>query len=211
MTNHRNSTIAIVFDFGGVLIDWNPYYLYRHLLGEDPEATKRFMKEVDFSIWNQENDRGRTLAEGVEELALRFPQYRDLIIAYDRRYLETVGGCIQPVVDILRTLKEQGYPLYGLSNWPAEKFALVRKIYPFFDWFADIVISGEVKLIKPGREIFELLLQRIGRPACDCIYIDDHELNITTAKQLGFRTIHYTSPEQLRTNLHKLGVNLRYS
>jgi 2-haloacid dehalogenase len=207
--NHRGTDHVIVFDFGGVLMDWNPYYLYRHLLGEDPEATKRFLKEVDFSTWNLENDRGRTLAQGVEELALRFPDYRDLIIAYDQRYFETIGGCIQPVVDILRTLKEKAYPLFGLSNWPAEKFAIVRKIYPFFDWFDDLVISGEVKMIKPGREIFELLLQRIGRPASDCIYIDDHEPNITTAKQLDFRTIHYGSPEQLKTELNGMGVDIQ--
>lgn len=200
---------AIVFDFGGVLIDWNPYYLYRHFLGEDPEATQQFLQAVDFSGWNQENDRGRTLAQGTAELAARFPEYRELILAYDRRYLDAIGGAIQPVVEILRALKEQDYPLYGLSNWPAEKFAIVRQIYPFFAWFDDLVISGEVKLIKPDRAIFELLLERADRTAQECVYIDDHERNIAAARTLGFQTIHFKSPEQLVEELQRMGVDLQ--
>jgi 2-haloacid dehalogenase len=206
MTKIWKTEPAIVFDFGGVLIDWNPYYLYRHLLGEDPEATKRFLHAVDFASWNQENDRGRTVAQGTLELAARFPEYRELILAYDERYLEAIGGAIQPVVEILRTLKEQGYPLYGLSNWPAEKFAIVRPRYPFFAWFDAMVISGEVRLIKPDRAIFDLLLERVGRPAHECVYIDDHDRNITTARELGFQAIHYQSPEQLEAELREMGI-----
>jgi 2-haloacid dehalogenase len=201
MNQHRKTGPAFIFDFGGVLIDWNPYYLYRHYLGGDPAATQRFLQTVDFFGWNEENDRGRTLAQGTAELAERFPEYRELILAYDQRYLEAIGGAIQPTVEILRLMKEQGYPLYGLSNWPAEKFAIVRGIYPFFAWFDDIVISGEVKLIKPGREIFELLLERAGRPAHECVYIDDHDRNIAAARDLGFQTIHFKSPEQLAEEL----------
>ncbi len=208
MNKNGKTGPAIIFDFGGVLIDWNPYYLYRHFLGEDPEATRQFLLAVDFGGWNQENDRGRTLAQGTSELAARFPQYRELILAYDSRYLEAIGGAIQPVVEILRALHEQGYPLYGLSNWPAEKFAIVRQLYPFFAWFDHVVISGEVKLVKPDRAIFELLLERIDRPAKGCVYIDDHEPNIAVARELGFQTIHFTSPKQLAEELRGLGVDL---
>jgi 2-haloacid dehalogenase len=208
MNKNGKTGPAVVFDFGGVLIDWNPYYLYRHLLGEDPGATKQFLQAVDFARWNQENDRGRTVAQGTAELAGRFPEYRELILAYDSRYLEAIGGAIQPVVEILWALKEQGYPLYGLSNWPAEKFAIVRQIYPFFTWFDDIVISGEVKLIKPDRAIFELLLERVSRLAQECLYIDDHDRNIAAARELGFQTIHFRSPEQLEEELRGLGVVL---
>ncbi|KPL83968.1 hypothetical protein SE15_01835 [Thermanaerothrix daxensis] len=208
MNTNESKKPAIVFDFGGVLIDWNPYYLYRHFLGEDPEATRRFLQAVNFAEWNRENDRGRTLAQGTAELANRFPEYRDLILAYDQRYLETIGGPIQPVVEILRALKEQGYPLYGLSNWPAEKFAIVRQIYPFFAWFDDLVISGEVRLIKPEHAIFELLLKRIGRPAQECVYIDDNEENIAVARGLGFRVVLFRSPEQLKKTLRRMGIGL---
>jgi 2-haloacid dehalogenase len=201
MKSTKKRSPAIIFDLGGVLIDWNPYYLYRKMFGDDPQAVANYLKAVDFSGWNKEQDRGRSFAEGTEALIAQFPQYRELILAYDERYLEAIGGIIQPTVEILRTLKELEYPLYGLSNWPAEKFALVRPIYAFFAWFDDLVISGEVKLIKPEKDIFQLLLQRIGRPSGECLFIDDHEANILTARELGFQTIHFHSPRQLQAEL----------
>jgi 2-haloacid dehalogenase len=197
---------ALVFDLGGVLIDWDPYYLYSQILGEDRQAVERFLKTVDFFEWNLEQDRGRSMAEGTAELAARFPEYSELIRAYDERYLEAIGGAIQPVVEILGALKETGYRLYGLSNWPAEKFALVRPLYPFFKWFDDLVISGEVGLIKPDPAIFHLLLERVGRPATECLFIDDHERNIRAAMELGFQAILYQSPQQLEAELRRMGI-----
>ncbi|HSN93681.1 MAG TPA: HAD family phosphatase [Anaerolineaceae bacterium] len=199
---------AIIFDFGGVLVDWNPYHLYRHFLGDDPEDTKHFMTEVDFASWNLENDRGRPLAQGVLELASRFPKYREMILAYDSRYPETISGPIQPVVEILKELKAAGNSLYGLSNWPADKFAVIRKTNAFFGLFDDIVISAEVKLVKPDPAIFQLLLNRIARPAQDCIFIDDSESNIRVAEELGFKTVLFKSAEQLVTELKIFGVEL---
>lgn len=206
MNKNGKMVSAIVFDFGGVLMDWDPYYLYRKILGDDRLAVERYLKAVDFHGWNKEQDRGRSFAEGTAELIARFPEYRDLIRAYDERYLESLNGPIQPVVEILRALKNQGYPVYGLSNWPAEKFALVRPIYPFFDWFDGLVISGEVGLIKPDKAIFELLLERIGRPAVTCLFIDDHQRNISVAKELGFQTILFQSPEQLAQDLLRMAI-----
>lgn len=199
-------TPAIVFDYGGVLMDWDPYYLYRKMIGEDRQAVERFLKEVDFAGWNLENDRGRPVAESTAILSARFPQYRELINAYDLRYLESLGGAHEPVVAILRTLKASGYPLYGLSNWPADKFALVRERYPFFAWFDDMVISGEVKLIKPDPAIFELLLARIGRPAGECLIIDDSRENIRVAAALGFQTILFEAAEQLKSELRRRDI-----
>lgn len=199
---------VVIFDFGGVLLDWNPYYLCRHFLGDDPELTKRFMEEVDFAAWNRENDRGRPLAQGTRELASQFPKYRDLIMAYDPRYPETIKGPILQVVEILEKLKAAGYSLYGLSNWPAEKFAPVRKAHPFFNNFDDILISANVKLIKPDPAIYKLLLEMIGRPASDCIFIDDSKSNVQAAEGLGFKTVHFKSAEQLVTELKTLGVEL---
>ena len=187
-------------------MDWDPYYLYRKILGDDRQAVERFLKTVDFFKWNEQQDGGRSFSEGTAELVARFPEYRQLILAYDERYLESLNGAIQPVVDILGALKELGYPLYGLSNWPAEKFALVRPLYPFFAWFDDLVISGEVGLLKPDQAIFDLLLERMGRAAVDCLFIDDHARNITAARQLGFQTFHFQSPRQLETELRKMGI-----
>ena len=116
---------AVVFDFGGVLVDWNPRYLYNKFFGIDLDAMERFLEEIGFTEWNQQFDKGRPFAEGVAELTQRFPAYQELIRAFDERWEETLAGAIQPTVDILRILKESGCPLYGLSNWSAEKFAMI--------------------------------------------------------------------------------------
>lgn len=206
MEPHGKTAPVIVFDLGGVLMDWDPYYLYSKILGDDRQAVERFLKAVDFSGWNKEQDRGRTFAEGTAELSARFPEYGELIRAYDERYLESLGGAIQPVVEILRALKDAGYSLYVLSNWPAEKFALVRPKYPFFDWFDGFVISGEVGMVKPDQAIFQLLLQRVRRPARECLFIDDHAKNIHAASDLGFQTILFQSPQQLEADLRRMGI-----
>jgi 2-haloacid dehalogenase len=209
--NHPTAMKPVfVFDFGNVLIDWDPRYLYRKLFGGDMQAVENFLREVRFFEWNLEQDAGRPFEEAVAEMCNRFPQYCELIRAYDQHYEESLGGPIWPTVEILRELKDAGYPLYALSNWPAEKYIQVRHKFPFFDWFDDIVISGEVRLAKPDARIFELLLTRIGRPAGDCLFIDDSPKNIAVAQSLGFQTIHFQSPEQLRQELEPyLKVNRR--
>lgn len=197
---------AIVFDFGGVLMDWSPRYLYRHFFNEDLAATDRFLEEIGFAAWNLEFDRGRPFAAGIAELAGRFPAYQELIEAYDERWEETLVGPIEPTVAILRALKNAGYPLFGLSNWSAEKFAGVRQKYDFFQWFEEIVLSGEVKLVKPDPLIFAYLLRKSGRRANQCLFVDDSIHNIAVAEKLGFATIHFQSPEQLKTELQEKGL-----
>jgi len=197
---------AIVFDFGGVLMDWNPRYLYRKLFPGDEAGMERFLAEVGFSEWNQLQDAGRPFSEAVAELCARHPHYCELIQAYDQRYPESLSGSIPGSVEILRQLKAAGYPLYGLSNWPDEKFELVRPDYEFFAWFDSIVISGAVGVAKPDRRIFELLLAQVGRPASECLLIDDSAANIAAAQAIGFQTIHFHSPEQLANELKEHGL-----
>jgi 2-haloacid dehalogenase len=205
MPQHNSQTPAIIFDFGGVLMDWNAHYLYDKLL-DDPADMERFFNEIDFYNWNLEMDRGRSFAESVTELSRQFPKYIDLIKAFDERWEETLGGPIQPTVEILQALKERGYDLYGLTNWSAEKYAITRHKYPFFDLFDDIVVSGIVKLIKPDPRIFTLMLEKADRPAAECLLIDDSEANIIAARSLGFKTIHFKSAEQLGMELSRLGI-----
>ncbi len=203
-----NSSIrAIVFDFGGVLIDWNPRYLYRKLF-ENDDAIEQFLAESEFAAWNDEQDKGRTFDEGVAEHSKKFPQHAALLRAYHERYLETVGGEIAGTVEILYALKRAGYPLYGLSNWAMEKFLLVRERYALFDVFDAYVISSEVKMAKPDPRIFTLLLEKIGRRAEECLFIDDAEKNIAVARELNFQTIHFQSPEQLARELRALGIEV---
>ena len=192
---------AIVFDFGGVLVDWNPRHLYRKLFHGDDAAMENFLTEVGFNEWNLQQDLGRDFATAVGELAARFPHHERLIRAYDERWEESIAGPIQASVDLLAPLKRAGHELHGLSNWSSEKFAVARAKYRFFDLFETILISGDVRLAKPDPRIFEILLQRIGKSAKECLFIDDSGKNVVAARAQGFDTIHFKLPARLRQEL----------
>jgi 2-haloacid dehalogenase len=206
MSDLTNPLPAIVFDFGGVLIDWDPRHLYRQLFEGDADAMERFLVEIGFVEWNLQQDGGRPFAVAIAELTERFPHHADLIRAFDVRWVETVDGPIQPTVEILEELKEAGYPLYALSNWSAETFRRIRHQHAFLEWFDTIVLSGDVGYIKPDPRIYQALLTKIGRKADECLFIDDLEANIVAARQLGLRTILYESPNQLADELSRLGL-----
>lgn len=203
--NHAPRPAALVFDFGGVLINWNPRHLYRKLF-DDPEEMEGFLREVGFDAWNLEQDRGRPFAEGVRLLSERFPAHAESIAAFDHRWEETITGPIEETVEIVSELREMGYALYGLSNWSAEKFALVRDRHEFFGWFELIVLSGEEKVCKPDPEIFEILLRRSGRTAEECLFIDDSPVNVAGAESVGIQAIRFESPDQLRRELTARGI-----
>lgn len=195
---------AIIFDFGNVLLEWNPRLVYRHYFQNNEEAMEQFLHEVNFMDWNAQQDKGRTFAEGVADLSREFPQYSDLIQAYHDNWIESIGDSFAGTVEILKQLKKAGYALYGLSNWSAETFPHAREKYDFFHLFDDIVISGEVGSIKPEPEIFEILLARVGRPAQECLFIDDSLANIRQAQNMGFVTVHFESAEKLAEALRGL-------
>ncbi len=197
---------AIVFDFGGVLVDWDPHYLYRPFFNGDDAAIDRFMQEIGFHEWNLQQDGGRSFDEGVAVLSEQFPHYAPLIRAYHECYPDSIVGPVEGSVEILRACKAAGYPLYGLSNWAMEKFNLVRPKYNFFDCFDDILISSTVNLVKPDPRIFEIFLARIKRRAEECVYIDDSAVNTAMADRLGFITIHFEAPGQLAAELAQLGL-----
>lgn len=197
---------AIIFDFGGVLVEWDPHYLYRPFFNGDDAAIDRFLQEINFREWNLHQDGGRSFDEGVAVLSAQFPQYAHLIRAYHERWAESIIGPMAGTVDILRALKAAGYALFGLSNWAQEKFELARRKYDFFGCFDDILISSTVNLVKPDPRIFEIFLRRIGRRAEECVYIDDSAENIVAADRLGFSTIHFESPAQLAAELERLDV-----
>jgi len=195
---------AIVFDFGGVLVDWNPRHLYRKLFRGDDRAMERFLEEVGFTEWNLKQDMGRAFADAVAELTGRFPHHGDLIRAYDERWEESIAGPIPASVEILGQLKRAGRELHGLSNWSSEKFALARGKFGFFEVFDSILVSGDVKLAKPDPRIFALFLQRAGLSAKECLFIDDSAANVAAARLLGFEAIHFESAAQLQDDLRRL-------
>jgi len=196
---------AIVFDFGGVLIDWSPYHLYRKLLPSD-DAVREFLEEINFSEFNKKLDAGYSFSKMKEELLLKYPRQQELVRAFFERWMECTGDAIQPTVDIMLEVKAAGYPVYGLSNWSHETFPRLMHRYPFLPLLDDYLLSGMAGVAKPDEEIFRLFLQRIGRSAEDCIFIDDAQANIDAANRLGFTGILYTTAPQLRADLVHLGV-----
>jgi 2-haloacid dehalogenase len=198
---HKTRNPALIFDLGGVLLDWNPRYLYRKIFSGDEAKVNFFLKEICPQSWNMRQDIGYPTAKAIEERCLLFPHYSAEIHAYYERYPETVKGEIAGTVAILRELYEAGYPLCALSNWSAETFNMVRGKFPFLKWFDAMVISGEVGLTKPDKAIFMLAAQHVGRPPQDCLFIDDLTVNIDAAREYGFQTIAFTSPQELREEL----------
>ena len=194
---------AIIFDYGNVLIEWNPRYVFRRYFS-DEESMEQFLHEIDFMEWNALQDRGRPHAEGVAALSKEFPQHAHLIQAYHDHWEDSVGPAYTGTVEILKQLKQTGYPLYGLSNWSAENFPYAREKFDFLGLFDDMVISGAVGYVKPEPEIFHILLEKIGRPAPECLFIDDSLANIRQAQKLGFVTIHFQSSELLANSLRDM-------
>ena len=197
---------AIIFDFGGVVVHWDPRLVYRRLL-ENDEAIDAFFREVGFYRWNADQDRGgRTWDEAVEELSSRFPHRRDLIAAYHQFWEDSIAGPVNDTVKIVERLRTSGYRLVGLTNWSAEKFRLSRQRYALFNLFDEIIVSGEVGSMKPEREIFDFTLKKIGLRADQCLFIDDSKPNIDAAAALGFEVIHFRSPQQLEEDLRERGL-----
>lgn len=198
---------VVVFDFGGVLIEWNPRYLYRKLF-VDEAAMEHFLATVCTPEWNAKQDAGRPFVEAVDELLALHPQHADMIRVYHTRWEEMVPYAIEDTVRVLAAVREAGYRLAALSNWSAETFPIMQGRYDFLSWFDEIVLSGAERCAKPDRRIFEILLQRLGIPASDCIFIDDSEKNILAAQSLGIRTVHFQSAAALPDQLRAHGVIL---
>jgi 2-haloacid dehalogenase len=199
-----NNINTIIFDFGGVLIDWNPRHMYRDEFEESSEM-EHFLNKVCTEDWNLQQDKGRSLAEGTRILQDRFPGHVSKIQLYYDQWEKMIKGHIPQNVKVLRKLKDR-YKLYGLTNWSAETFPIVFKRFSFFKLFDGIVISGEEKLIKPDRKIFELILERYHLKAKCSLFIDDNMNNIQAAKEIGFATIHVLEKTDLISELYALDL-----
>jgi len=194
---------TVVFDLGNVLVRWNPRLLYEQLIPDGGELDQ-FFDTVITHDWIRDQDAGRTFADGIALLTARFPRYEAEIRAFWERWHEMVPGPIEETVAILAELKARQTPLYALTNWSHETFPIARARFPFFDWFAGIVVSGEVRLVKPDARIYRHLLETHGLQAEDCVFIDDSPANVAGARALGITGLHFRSPEQLRRDLADL-------
>jgi len=191
---------TLVFDLGGVLIDWNPRYLYRKLI-DDENDIDSFLSEVCNPEWNVKQDAGRALAEATAERIALYPEKKPLIEAFYDRWEEMLGGEIGESVEILRELKNKGESLYALTNWSGETYPIAEERFAFLQWFDGTLVSGVEKMAKPDPAIFHLLLNRYELQAQDCIFIDDSMINIEAAARIGFETHHFESAAGLRQKL----------
>lgn len=201
---------AVVFDFGGVLIDWSPEYLYRELIPDEAER-RWFLTHVCSMDWVIRQDGGQPIVEATDELVAKFPEHAALIRAFYERWHEMVAGVLEDGVAIMEKLEAADVPLFGLTNWSAETFPYAWEHYPVLRRFRDIVVSGQVKLVKPDPAIFAAMLQRIeaqmpGIQPAELVFIDDNPNNAQAATELGWHGVHHTGAAQTEAKLRELGL-----
>lgn len=195
---------TIIWDLGGVLIDWNPRYLYRKLLASEEEV-EWFLREVCTPDWNENQDAGYPIAMAVEEKVKEFPRWEEAIRAYYGRWTEMLAGPIPGSVELLKRLREESsLRQYALTNWSAETFPIALARYEFLHWFDGRVVSGEEKTRKPHPEIFRILFERFMADPARTLFIDDSERNVNAARAIGIRSLVFRDPPQLESALKTL-------
>jgi 2-haloacid dehalogenase len=196
---------AVVFDLGGVLLDWDPRHLYRKLFDDEAEMN-RFLSEVCTLEWHHAHDLGAPPEQTIPPLVADHPEQAELIWAWPRRSEEMLAGPIEESVEILRALKERGVPLYALTNMERETYPGRRDRFPFLRWFDGTVVSGFEGVAKPDPRVFELLLERFGLDAASTLYIDDSPKNVAAARSMGMQAVEFESPAALRERLEAAGL-----
>ena len=194
---------ALVFDFGGVLVDWNPHHLYDSYFGSKEKATW-FLENICTNEWNSQMDGGKPFSQGVAELSAQYPEYAKDIEAYFNRWIEMMGTEIEGMYGLLQEYKAKGYTLLGLTNWSSETFCQVKDVYPIFKLLDGMVVSAEEHCIKPSPRIYQILLERFGLNASDCVFIDDRQPNIDGADAVGMTGILFTGAQDLREKLESI-------
>jgi 2-haloacid dehalogenase len=198
-------TSAVVFDLGGVLIDWNPRHLYRQLF-RDPGEMEDFLARICTDDWHRAHDLGADITASCQRLAALHPDYRDAIMAWASRGEEMAAGQFDETVDVLSDVKAAGIRCYALSNMEPEAFTIRRARFAFMTWFDGQVISGLEGVAKPDRRIFEILLARYALVPEATVFVDDVQRNVDAARALGINAVRYTGAGQLRRDLRAFGM-----
>jgi 2-haloacid dehalogenase len=201
-----STVTTVLFDLGGVFLDWDPRYLYAKLFGDDVEGMERFLAEVCTTEWHDRQDMGEPIAEACAELARAHPEQAELIGAWYERGEEMVRAVIYETVDLLSDLKSAGVPCYALSNMERENYDRRRVLYPFLEWFDGAFISGYEGVMKPDPRYFSLALDRFGLSASEVVFIDDRSENIDAAAAMGMATVWFRSAPALRLALGPFGL-----
>lgn len=200
---------TLIFDLGGVLIDWNPAYVYLKVFEGDRRKMKWFFDNICTHDWNEQQDAGVPLNEATEALVAKFPAHENLIRIYYDRWEEMLGGALVGTVEILKSVcQNPKYKVVALTNWSAETFPVALERFEFLHWFEGIVVSGAEKMRKPFPEIYELTLKRFNIVAENAVFIDDRLSNVEAAQKLGIHGLQFFSPEQLKTDLKKINIDV---
>jgi len=202
-----NNIKNVIFDLGGVLIDWNPEYVYLDVFNGDRQKMKWFFDEICPSDWNLNQDAGYPLAEATKERIALFPEHKGLIEMFYGRWEEMLGEAIEGTVAVLNKLRED-YKVVALTNWSHETFPVALERFEFLHWFEGIVVSGEEKTRKPFDDIYLTTLERFNIKPEESIFIDDNADNIETANRLGINGIHFKTPELLKEQLQDFNITL---
>jgi 2-haloacid dehalogenase len=205
MNVHAPAAEAVIFDLGGVLIDWNPRHLYRKLIADEARR-EWFLREICSPDWNLQQDYGRSIADANAELLARFPEHGELIHAFYGRWPEMLNGAIEPTVRVLERLDARGVPLYALTNWSAETYVIAEPMFPFLQRFRHVAVSGRLKIGKPDPRIYRHLLEVASLDPRRTAFIDDSAKNVAAAAALGLHAIRFTDAEDLEQRLAALGL-----
>ncbi len=203
-----NKINTIIFDLGGVLIDWNPLYVFNDLI-PDEQRRQEFFDTVCPSHWNEQQDAGTLIEVATNERIAMFPDWENEIRAYYGRWVEMLGDANHGTVEILKNLiNSPDYRVYALTNWSAETFPVAKSIerFQFLHWFEGILVSGEEYLLKPQPEIYEAILSRYDIDRTKAVFIDDNYKNVVGSEAVGLKAIHFTTPELLAEELKNIGV-----
>lgn len=196
---------TVIFDLGGVLFDWNPRHLYRKIF-DDAEEMEYFLREVCSPDWNVQQDAGRPWEEAINLLIPQFPKYEAQIRAYRARWPEMLVGTIDATLEIFHRIKKTDYGLFALTNWASDTFQWTKAHHPFLNEFEGILVSGDEKMKKPERRIYELTLERFGLVAEECVFIDDSLKNVEAARVVGIHAIHFQNANELEQSLMAMGL-----
>ncbi|GAB2610900.1 HAD-IA family hydrolase [Kribbella endophytica] len=204
----ERSVDNVVFDIGGVLLDWNPNYLYAELIPDEAQR-QHFLTNIATPDWNMQQDAGRPWAEAVEELTALHPEHAEWIAAYDTGWLKMAKGLLNDTVDLLTELQALDVPTYALTNFSGEKWAVAKQAFPILDSFTGEIVSGHEQVVKPDEKIFRLLVDRFTLDASRTFFTDDVQRNVNGARAAGLDAELFTSAATLRTQLRDRGIPLK--
>lgn len=196
----------IIFDFGGVLVDWNSHHLYDTYFG-DKDSADWFLSNICTMDWNMQMDAGKPFEQGVAEKIAQYPQWEKEIRLYWERWIDMMGDTIPCMYDWILQLKQQGYAIYGLTNWSTETFIQVKDKYSIFQLMDGIVMSGEERVTKPDAKIYHILLNRYQLAPEECVFFDDNLNNVIAAQNIGIHAVQFQSTEQAKRELSKVTLS----